>query len=434
MNNNELIDLLKKIDENLDDKSIEDLIKLSKTDVTICHLAIKKINAYKLKKHYDKIFKVLKIHVKNELEVALIDIGVLYQKGFLGVKKDIDEAIKYFEEAIKLHNSGIACQSIGAIYYYGVDKKQDYEKAFYYLKKGADFNYVDSQIGLAKMYAEGIYVEQNYVMASYYFEKAYDSGRTDLACLIGNIYNPVNNILNDEEQAIEWYSKGCDNNDGICFALLGALYEDMGEDYYKLAFECYEKGAKLHNPLSCFLTGLSLIDGKIVVKNKSLAKAYLHESLKLGYSDAKEVLKQLGDDIQEGNSVNYSNDSSVEVYLNTTTFSGFEKIESDRITKQRLEQEHNEKRLKAAAAATGMSGLIDTKSGIIQDKNGNEMYISGDFIIQKNGDILEFNEGMNSVYNPKTGEMTCLSNLGNSIYNWENGKMSYSSGNYIDSE
>ena len=79
-----------------------------------------------------------------------------------------------------------------------------------------------------------------------------------------------------------------------------------------------------------------------------------------------------------------------------------------------------------------MSGYMDASYGFIQDKDGNELYVSGNFIIPKNGDILEYNQDMNSVYNPKTGQITCLSDLGNSVYNWNTGKVTYANGSVVE--
>ncbi len=430
MNNEVLISLLEKINREPDNNAIEKLLELSQNNMDICHIALRKINTLKYKKYYQQLWKILEKFAQQENELALIDVGVVYQKGLLGIQEDLQKSLSYFEKAMNLYHSGIACQSLGAIYYFGTQTQKDLKKAYHYFEQGAKYRYADCEVSLGEMYLNGEFVEKNYMMASYWYEKAFYDNRTDTALMLGNLYNPENNLLNDSEQALEWYCKGALNNDKDCCVLAGTIYEEFGEKFYQEAFKYYEKSAQLNSPIGSFLTALSLYEGKIVTKNTFLAKKYFQKALQLGYEEAQYYLNILND-VSE-TALKTDTFSSANVDLNTTTFTGYQKIQDDYHTKQQENKEKNEKRLKAAAAATGMSGYMDASYGFIQDKDGNELYVSGDFIIPKNGDILEYNQDMNSVYNPKTGQITCLSDLGNSVYNWNTGKVTYVNGSVVE--
>ena len=183
-------------------EGIEELLELSNVNEVACHNLIRLVLALREENYYSEVFNKCRKLAEKEKEMALIDLGAIYQLGVLGVSKNIEKAIECFEKAIKLYKSGIAYQSIGAIYYYGKDVKQDFGKAFEYFEMGTKVGYADSEDAIAQMYLNGQYVEKNYQKAISWYEKAFEHGKRIVAICIGNLYLPDNNVLNDEEKAI----------------------------------------------------------------------------------------------------------------------------------------------------------------------------------------------------------------------------------------
>jgi tetratricopeptide (TPR) repeat protein len=91
--------------------------------------------------------------------------------------ESIDEAIKLYEELVEKNEfTGNACTNLGRIYYRGKAIPKDFEKAFYWSKKGADLGNGNCLMDLARMYYRGDYVEKSDEKAIELVKKA---GRTE---------------------------------------------------------------------------------------------------------------------------------------------------------------------------------------------------------------------------------------------------------------
>ncbi len=80
--------------------------------------------------------------------------------GYYYELKRFDLAKKYYEIAADGGHLG-AILGLAYIYYYGRTGEPDYEKAFYYYKKAADFGDINGAYKLADMYRNGYYVEKD---------------------------------------------------------------------------------------------------------------------------------------------------------------------------------------------------------------------------------------------------------------------------------
>ncbi len=323
-------------------------------------------------------------------------MGVIYQLGILGQEKNIEKAINYFQKAIDLYQNGIACQSIGAIYYIGKDIEQDYEKAYKYFEIGAKLHYADCEESLAKMYVYGNYVEIDYFMASFWYEKAFEDGKVTVATYLANMYLPDNNMLNDEELAFEWYYKGSKYNIPECLLGMGYLYKN----------------------------------GIVVTKNNVIARKYFEKALSLGIKDAEILLNELNSKTQIVQSYNNFTDSGV--YLNKTTVTGMAEVEHNYQQKKEDKRNKNREMLRVAAAVNNSTGVIDDDLGYLVDNDGNEIYVDSDLgyiYNEKTGDVSFYDKKLHTVYNSDKKEATYLDVHDNYIYNCKTGNANYTSGN-----
>lgn len=105
---------------------------------------------------------------------AANNLHVLYKTGnFYGYKTDIDinKAKKYLEESAKLGDY-VGCYNIALMYYDGDEFfEKNEKKAFLYMKKSADQNYVNACSWMATFYEKGIGTDKNPEMAKFYKDK-----------------------------------------------------------------------------------------------------------------------------------------------------------------------------------------------------------------------------------------------------------------------
>ena len=415
-------------------EGIEELLKLSNENEVACHNLIRVILALREENYYRETFIKCKKLAEEEKEMALIDLGAIYQLGVLGVSKNIEKAIECFEKAIKLYKSGIAYQSIGAIYYYGKDVKQDFGKAFEYFEMGTKVGYADSEDAIAQMYLNGQYVEKNYQKAISWYEKAFEHGKRIVAICIGNLYLPDNNVLNDEKKALEWYSKGGECDIAECLTMEGYILENGSDNIRnpKKAIDCYERAAKLGSPNAYFLLGIAYMEGKIVTKNTITARRNLEKALELGIEDARAFISKLNKN--QGAAAVYDTNTSVDAYLPETTTTEMYRAKQEAKIQEEIRREKNREMLKAVAATSGASGFIDDRIGCFIDENGNETYVdsgSGYIFNDTTGDISFYDKRTHSVYNTDKKEFTYLDIRDGYVYNFDTGKTTLVSGSSV---
>ena len=153
---------------------------------------------------YDKIHPI----TKEVYENSTYALGYCYMNG-LGIDKDMEAAIMYFEKSLNIRNrktlialihiysNGIGvpkdnnrafwyriclCDSklatdedflnIAACYQHGIGTRKDYKKGFEYLKKAADMNNIEANHLVSRCYAEGLGVAQDIEKANLYLSRA----------------------------------------------------------------------------------------------------------------------------------------------------------------------------------------------------------------------------------------------------------------------
>lgn len=84
---------------------------------------------YRDNKEYKKAIKYFEISSRSNKSNALVELGIIYESG-LGVDKDINKAIKYYEKAYSNTKDKSASYNIALIYHYGKGRQKiDLKKA-----------------------------------------------------------------------------------------------------------------------------------------------------------------------------------------------------------------------------------------------------------------------------------------------------------------
>jgi len=128
---------------------------------------IKKSDTLALR-YYEKTCKVYKYDCA--------DLGVIYEKAELGVKRDFKKAIWYYRNACVAGNTE-GCYKLGNMYYFARGVKRSYTKAFQYYKRaceGLEWRYgmPEGCNNLAVLYEKGRGVKKDRHRAKYYYKRA----------------------------------------------------------------------------------------------------------------------------------------------------------------------------------------------------------------------------------------------------------------------
>lgn len=418
--------MLERLEKNeKDGQALKVLVQLSEDSPAICHVTVKKVHGLRAEQYYDEMCRICKKWMEVS-ETALVDLAVFFQKGWMGMERDIDLAIGLFEKAIRQFQSGISCQSIGAIYYYGDGTPQDLERAIAYFKQGAQFRYGDCEVSLGNLYLNGEGVPRSCSMASYWYERAFEDGRRDVAMLLGNLYNPENHLLDDADLAFQWYHNGALWGDSQCALLAGLMCEDDGD--YGRAFSYYQQAADQGSEIGCLSAGSFLLYGTAGVMNPEAARFYLQHACEMGCKEAVPLLKQLEQTGETGTADCRESDGYSGVYLSSSTFTGAAEIKDKYARERAQKQAKDSDMLRHVAAATGTGGQI--MNGMLMGYGEQEdLFVMGDTVFSSSGKIYHYDPKMNYVYDYEKKETTMLYDLGkDGIYNGRTGKMSYTFG------
>ena len=210
-------------------------------------------------------------------------------------------------------------------------ERQEYTKAFEYMKKGALEGSVGAQCNLGSFYAQGIGTPKNFNAAIEWWKKAAEQGHAISMYYIATSYLDGNNgIPVDKTTALYWLTKSSDygnteaklalvnfyiKGDGIAKDInkavtmlkqiidspnclvetktnavlqLAALYQDEESvrDYAK-SHELWLQAAKAGNVLGMYMTGMDYIQGRGVEKNVEQSLEWIQLGADLGHPECQ---------------------------------------------------------------------------------------------------------------------------------------------------
>lgn len=158
---------------------------------------------------------------------AMARLGMFYRYG-VGVEKNFDTAIHYFEEAIRLRNNGLAIYQIGDMYLHGEGFRRDFYEAFRWFERALDEDEPMAMWRMGQKYDTFSFkfdIDENPKKAFAWYKKAADLGCPDAMESLGDIYNDYSDdIEHDEKKAFTWYKKAADLGNKDAAGKLGEMY------------------------------------------------------------------------------------------------------------------------------------------------------------------------------------------------------------------
>lgn len=128
-------------------------------------------------------------------------IGALYKDG-LGVAKDTVTSFKWYKKAADLNDKD-ALVMMGAMYQLGINVKADESQAIYWYKTAGEKGNTKGYYYLGDIYLK----KQLYNTAVDWFRKGADWGDGDCLVKLGMMYQEGNGVIKDEDEATLFYEK-----------------------------------------------------------------------------------------------------------------------------------------------------------------------------------------------------------------------------------
>lgn len=264
---------------------ISDVIKLNS------HTMFKEMDTKRamLTKNFDEI---LKLAEKGDAEAQYV-LGEFYYDG-INVKKDLDEAVKYFTESMK--NGYIdSISALGVCYYYNNSMNLGIKKAVKLFLQAAEMNEPRAQMFLGMCYKDGIGIEKNIKKSNEFYNKAIEGYTT--RCNKGDPFAQYRLGL------LYYYGDGVELN----IDLAKKLFTDAAEQGYKPAIDIlvisymindFSKSTKFENNITIYNNTNTILknEKEIVLNENNQVKQYI-KSKEIGSSTDKVVkIKEISKD------------------------------------------------------------------------------------------------------------------------------------------
>lgn len=149
------------------------------------------------------------LHLGAELGMPASNfiLGLNYLEGADGVEKDSQKAFKYLKKSAELEYVS-AYDAVGWCYLQGVGIERDINTAKDWFRKGAESGDSKSQVSLADFYAE---MDSDAVQAYYWYRKAAEQGEAYAQWKVGLCYDDgIGEVEKNVDEAIKWYRKSAE--------------------------------------------------------------------------------------------------------------------------------------------------------------------------------------------------------------------------------
>ncbi len=132
---------------------------------------------------------------------AQVRLGDMYERGW-GVTKDLNAALGWYTKAAS-NGSAEAKSSIGCIFL----SQQDFEKAAYWLRLGAEAGDLKAQSNLGNMYLKGVGLPKDTVEGMKWIRFAAEKGDPTAQNNLGVCYRDGVGVEKAQKKADEWFAK-----------------------------------------------------------------------------------------------------------------------------------------------------------------------------------------------------------------------------------
>ena len=156
---------------------------------------------------------------------AQTELGVRYQDGYRGVRRDYAEAVRWFRRsADQGHALGQAF--LGFMYSNGRGVQQDYGEAVRWYRRSAEQGHALGQSNLGLMYSTGRGVRQDAAEAARWYRRSADQGHALGQNNLGVLYRDGRGVSQNDTEAVRWFRLSADQGHSLGQNNLGVLYRD----------------------------------------------------------------------------------------------------------------------------------------------------------------------------------------------------------------
>lgn len=282
-----------------------------------------------------QVIKWMKLAAENGYTEAQKNMGEYYYYGSFGCRRDMKEAIKWYEMGAK-SNEPTCVFTLGLIYEEGdgvqknILKAADWyqkgaqagipsclynlgkliinkeisgeeEKGFNLIQQAAESEYSFAQNYMGRAYRFGWYVNANPVRATNWFTKAAEQNMPNAMCNLGDMYSYEDGLTIDYEKAFYWYEKAAETKHSRALTELGDMYyagKGVRQDYQK-AMEYYQKACDEGYPYAFYSLGFMYWKGQGTLPDKEKAQEYLSQAAAMGNESAFQLLNRMDHESEE---------------------------------------------------------------------------------------------------------------------------------------
>ena len=180
---------------------------------------------------------------------AMYELAEDYRDGSNGAEKNEEEAIRYFKLLAEDESAGEdlvkkSCTSLGKMLANNTTKEDDAEAVSWY-EKATEKGDLEGTVCLGTMYQKGQGVAQDYEKAAELYRQAADGGNADGINKLAGMYRFGQGVTQDSEKAVELYNQAINKGSIDALNSLGAMYEwgSAGTTDYAKALELYQQAA-----------------------------------------------------------------------------------------------------------------------------------------------------------------------------------------------
>ena len=198
---------------------------------------------------------------------GMYKLGVCYEDGKGGLKKDYAKAVELYRKAAEAGNAN-AMMSLGVCYDFGLGGlTEDGAKAVEWWKKAAEAGDAAAMSVLASCYEYGLEtLKEDKAKAVEWYKKAAEAGDATVMCNLGSAYAGGRwGLTKDDVQAVVWWRKAAEAGDATAMCNLGYAYGcgrgGLKKDDAK-AVEWYQKAAEAGGARAMYNLGSAYADGR----------------------------------------------------------------------------------------------------------------------------------------------------------------------------
>jgi hypothetical protein len=229
----------------------------------------------------------------NERVEAVFLLARIYERGVGGIKKDPDQAKKWYAKAVE-YNFVPAMNLLGHAWLDGYGGAKSATKALGYFKEAADVGYVPARFNLGKLYYNGDDgVARDLKLAGAYFESAAKAGYPAALFAAGRMYDRGENVKADPNKAIVYYKEAAIRGDRDAQFALGTYFYE-GEVVAKdltTARKWFDAAAKRGQVDAMFNLGAMEVSGEGGPKDLAMAYVWFSLASTGGHQSADAALK-----------------------------------------------------------------------------------------------------------------------------------------------